>query len=96
VTLPKVKTVNVVTMEHGREFAEGWLRQSIDDACDDTGILTWPGDEEDDPSDDATERFHELTKDICQRVFDALKEQIAETFVRVANAVIEQERTRRR
>jgi len=83
-------------MEHGREFAEGWLRQSIDDACDDTGILTWPGDEEDDPSDDATERFHELTKDICQRVFDALKEQIAETFVRVANAVIEQERTRRR
>jgi hypothetical protein len=95
VTLPKIKTVNVVTMEHGRAFAEGWFRVSIDDSCDDTGILTWPGDDEDDPSDDETERFHDLTNDICQRVFDALKEQIAETFVRVANDLISRERQRR-
>jgi hypothetical protein len=94
VSRPKVDTVNVVTMEHGREFAEGWFRESIDDACDDTGVLTWPGDDADDPSDDATERFHELTNDICRRVYDATKDQIAETFVRIANAVIDEERRR--
>jgi hypothetical protein len=95
VTPPKVETVNVVTMEHGRKFAEGWFRESIDDACDDTGVLTWPGDDEDDPSDDATERFHEVTNDICRRVYEATKDQIAEAFVRVANDVILRERQRR-
>jgi hypothetical protein len=94
VTLPKVKTVNVVTMQHGRKFAEGWFQQSIDDSCDDTGVLTWPGDDKDDPSDDAAERFHELTNDICRHVYEATKDQIAEAFVRIANAVIEGERTR--
>jgi hypothetical protein len=86
--------VNVVTMEHGRQFAEGWFREGIDDACDDTGILKWPGDDGDDPSDDDTERFHELTNDICRRVYEATKDQIAEAFVRIANAAIEEERVR--
>jgi hypothetical protein len=92
---PRVETVNVVTMEHGRLFVERLFGGSdVDDACDDTHILTWPADDGDkDPSDEATEAFHALTHDICSRVYDAMKEQIAETFVRVANAAIRRRTT---
>lgn len=88
-TVPKVETVNVVTMEHGRDFAEGWFERNIEEACASTGVLTWP---EEDRHQQAS--YNDLEDDICERVFDALKEQIAETFVRVANAAIDAERQR--
>ena len=95
-TQPKVETVNVVTMEHGRQFAEQWFSGvDIGDACDDTKILKWPGDDaDDDPTDDETGSFHLLTRNICRRLREAMGEQIAETFVRIANAAIEEERVR--
>jgi hypothetical protein len=88
-TLLKVETINAVTMEHGRDFAEGWFEANIEDAFERAGIMTWP---EWDLDLQAT--FQDLEDDICQRVYDALKEQIAETFVRVANAAIDAERRR--
>jgi hypothetical protein len=95
-TRPKVKTVNVVTMVKGQQFAERLFDGSdAGDACDETDILIWPGDHgDDDPADDATESFHGLTKDICRRVYEATKDQIAEAFVRIANAAIDEERRR--
>jgi len=91
-SLPKVETVNAVTMEQGRRFAEEWFGGDgdITDACDRTEILKFPETEDA----DAENSFHNLTKDICRRVYEATKAQIAETFVRIANAVIEEERTR--
>jgi hypothetical protein len=88
-TLPKVETVNAVTMEHGRDFAEGWFEGNIEDAFERAGIMTWP-----EWDLDLQASFQDLEDDICQRVYDALKEQIAETFVRVANAAIDAERQR--
>ena len=88
-TLPKVETVNAVTMEHGRQFAEGWFDGNMNDACERAGIMTWPEWDRDQQA-----GFKDLEDDICQRVYDALKEHIAETFVRVANAVIDAERRR--
>jgi len=88
-SLPKVETVNVVTMQHGEDFAEGWFDGNTNDAFERAGVITWP---EWDRSLQA--RFHDLEDDICQRVYDAMKQQIAETFVRVANAAIDAERLR--
>jgi len=97
VSRPKVDTVNVVTMESGHLFVKLLFGgENVGDACDETKILIWPGEEDDadDPSDAETESFHALTNDICRRVYEAVREQVAETFVRVANAAIEEERTR--
>ncbi|HSY52068.1 MAG TPA: hypothetical protein VLC46_24920 [Thermoanaerobaculia bacterium] len=88
-TVPKIQMVNAVTMEHGRQFAQYWFEGNIDDACDDTDILTYPGDDPDQQADCV-----DLQDDITGRVFEAVTEQIAEAFVRIANAVIEEERTR--
>ncbi|HXA18475.1 MAG TPA: hypothetical protein VN380_15890 [Thermoanaerobaculia bacterium] len=87
-TLPKVETVNVVTMEHGKDFAELWFAGSnITEACSKTEVLKWPDNEE------MHADYLDLEDDICTRVFDAVKQQIAEAFVRIANAAIEEERT---
>ncbi len=95
-SLPKIETVNVVTMDHGRKFVQQLFSGvDIGEACDETEILKWPGDDADeDPTNDETEGFHLLTKDICRRLRAAIGDRIAETFVRVANAVIDAERRR--
>jgi len=86
---PKVETVNVVTMEHGRDFAELWFSGSnMTEACNKTEVLKWPNNEE------LHSDYLDLEDDICTRVFDAVKQQIAEAFVRIANAAIEEERVR--
>jgi 5-carboxymethyl-2-hydroxymuconate isomerase len=82
-----VETVNALTMEHGRQFAQRWADGGIKDAFEATEVLKWP-----EKHRDAQNRFFAVQEDICERVFDALKEQIAETFVRVANAAIDAER----
>jgi hypothetical protein len=89
VSLPKVETVNVVTMEHGRKFAEEWFKVSMAEACGETEIMTWP---EWDADQQAS--FRNMEDDICGRVFVAIREHVAETFVRIANAAIEEERVR--
>jgi hypothetical protein len=88
-SVPKVETVNVVTMEHGRDFAELWFSGSnMTEACNKTEVLKWPNNEE------LHSDYLDLEDDICTRVFDAVKQQIAEAFVRIANAAIEEERVR--
>lgn len=86
-SLPKVETVNVVTMDHGRDFAEGWFDGNTNEAFARAEIAKWPERDR-----DRQARYHDFENDICQRVYDALKEQVAETFVRIANAAIEEER----
>lgn len=88
-TVPKIETVNAVTMEHGRDFAQAWFDGNVDDACEGTDIITYPGDDVDQQA-----ALVDLLDDITGRVFEAIKEHIAETFVRIANAVIEEARTR--
>jgi hypothetical protein len=86
---PKAKTVNVVTMEHGIEFVELWFSDDMTEACHDTGIIVWPdyeGAEQD--------NVMRLEDDICESVHDSVKQFVAETFVRIANSVIEGERRR--
>ena len=85
-TLAKVETVNVVTMEHGRQFAEAWFDgDDINEACFKTKILTWSGEDE-------YGQASAVEDDIVRRFSEALKDQIIETFVRVANAAIDAER----
>jgi len=87
--VPKIETVNAVTMEHGRDFAQAWFDGNIDTAFEGTDVLTYPGDDADQQA-----ALVDLQDDITGRVFEAVKEQIAEAFVRIANAVIEEERRR--
>ncbi|MGH9423929.1 MAG: hypothetical protein ACRD3J_28390 [Thermoanaerobaculia bacterium] len=107
-TPPKIETVDAVTIEHGRTFADGWYAAGsadgriagIMDACDVTEVLKWPQGETIDEElaldarEGATDRFFELTHDICSRVFVACREQIAAAFTRAANLVIYAERQR--
>jgi len=82
--------VTLVTAAHGDRFAEEWYRGEITDACDLTGIVRWP---EDGP-DEAEDRFHDVTDEICLRVFESVRTVIAEAFVRVATDVLTRERGR--
>jgi hypothetical protein len=85
---PSIETVPAVTMEHGKKFAYAWFQGNILDALDETGILTWPLD----GPDDAQARCLDIADEITRMVFDDVRREIAEAFVRVANAVIYRER----
>lgn len=88
-----MKLVRRVTAAHGNRFAEEWYRGQIEDACDATGVLQWPDDwtlEEHEEQD----RHHDLTDEICRRVFESVKDVIAKTFVRIAAEVVARERNR--
>ncbi|HEV7571780.1 MAG TPA: hypothetical protein VGQ21_09805 [Thermoanaerobaculia bacterium] len=87
--------VNAVTREHGEMFADEWIERSwatgaITEACSETKIIEWPY-EPDGGGDDLSVS---LQNEIVQRVADQLRSSVVETFVRLANAVIERERTR--
>jgi hypothetical protein len=88
--MTKVKTVAVVTMKHGIAFAQGWYEGDMAEACTGTGIMTWP-----EFAKDAQGRYLDIEDEICHDVFEATKQQIAEAFVRVANAALARERRRR-
>jgi hypothetical protein len=90
--VPKIETVDRVTIEHGLAFAQGWYDgDDMSDACDDTGIMTWP-----DGGVEMKEtqlHCHDLADEICANVFELMKRQIAEAFVRAANEVLARERS---
>jgi transcriptional regulator with XRE-family HTH domain len=90
---PKIETVELVTIEHGLAFAEGWYNGDISDACDDTEIMTWPDDDAGMDQTEAQSRFHDLSDEICANVFALVKRQIAEAFVRAANQVLRRVQT---
>jgi hypothetical protein len=87
--------VNVVTREHGEVFADEWLKRSWDtgaitEACSETEIVEWPYD----PDGGGDDLCVSLQNQIAQRVADQLRSSVVETFVRLANAVIEEQRMR--
>lgn len=92
---PKLEMVSVVTPEQGETFAEEWFDTSLVsgllyDACQIAKIIEWPEND-----DDAQERHHKITDEICKRTFEAAKGAITEAFVRVATAVLARESRRR-
>lgn len=94
-TRPKVEMVNAVTREHGEMFADEWIERSwatgaITEACSETKIIEWPYD----PDGGGDDLSVSLQNEIVQRVADQLRSSVVETFVRLANAVIEGERRR--
>ena len=87
---PEIRMVDLVTIEHGLTFARGWYEGDMADACDDTGIMTWPGGGLENT--EAHIRFHNITEEICASVFALVRRPIAEAFVRAANEVLARER----
>jgi hypothetical protein len=93
--LRKLKFVKTVTREHGEVFADEWLERSRDtgaitDAVSGTDLIEWPND----PGGGGDDLCVDIQNQIAQRVADQLRNTAVETFVRIANAVIEGERTR--
>src|SRR6266699_5736418 len=85
-TMPtRVQTVPIVTAEHGRRFAETYMREPIE-AWSDSGVFTWPDDK---PS---QLRVHELEDEIEARMEPEVREFIAAAFVKAANEVLSAER----
>jgi hypothetical protein len=94
VPIPKVETVNAVTMQHAETLIDGINEKLIRSGAfiegfSEAAILTWPDDDE-----SAQEHYNRLAGEIRDRLFADTHLFIAEAFVRIANAVIEGERTR--
>ncbi len=77
--------VPVVTAEHGRRFAETYVREPVD-AWGASGIFIWPDDKA------SQLRVHELEDDIEERMQPEVQEAIAAAFVKAANEVLDAER----
>lgn len=96
---PHVEVVDVVTREHARAFAEGWLREtrggvSIIDVFNETGIMTWPDAPEGDLHDPREERYQEIEREILHATFAIAKDAIADAFFMAATVVLTRERGR--
>lgn len=93
-SLPKVETVNAVLMEHAEMLLDVLNEKVIDSGAfiegfSEAAILTWP-----DYDEAAQEQYNRLADEIRDRLFADTRPFIAKAFVRIANAVIEGERTR--
>jgi len=82
-----------VTAADGNRFAEEWYRGDITDACDATGIMRWPDEDEPNGTDEQN-HFHDVTDEICLRVFESVRATISEEFVKIATDVLARERSR--
>src|SRR5437868_15417398 len=92
--LPKLRMVKVVTRKHGEKFAAEWRDRSMAsyamvEAFTETGVVTWPD------SRVAQGRFHDIEDEITERVFDELRDAVANAFVRIAGEVLARERADR-
>jgi len=87
---PKLNFVAVVTREHGAKFADAWYEtDSMEDACALAEIIEWP------ELDEAAQlRGIDVQDEIIERVFNELRNTIAETFARIASEVLDRERQR--
>src|ERR1051325_1271194 len=87
---PRIEMVKAVTMDHGAAFARHWSSgDDMPEACEASEIMTWP-----DTDREAQGHYHDLENEICDGVFEATNQQIAEAFARVANGVLDRERRR--
>jgi len=90
-----LRIVPVVTIEHGRRFADALLEGIAEpstearwEAVDATGVMSFPDDEE------ARDRYHEIAGEILTRAWARawLREPLAAAFVSAANEVLDAER----
>jgi cation transport regulator ChaB len=93
-TPPRIETVGVITMEHADTLIDVINEKLIDSGAfiegfSEAAIMTWPDDDE-----AAQEHYNRLADEIRDRLFAATRPVIAAAFVRIGNAVIEEERTR--
>lgn len=84
-----------MTKKHGAAFAAAWEEAShasgqMLEAFAEAGVITWP------ENDAARGWYMNLEDDILEGTFAAVRDAVAEAFVRVGNEVIERERERRR
>jgi hypothetical protein len=99
-TVPRIQTVNAVTMEHAETLIDVINERLIDtgtfiEGFAGAGIMTWPDDGvESSTETEAQKHYNALADEIRDRLFADTRTFIAESFVRIANAVIDGERTR--
>jgi hypothetical protein len=97
-SLPKLRFVRRVTRRHGESFADGWLdvcyeSGSIWEVFGETGLVTWPGGADGNPSQD---RDRDIEDEILEPTFATVKHTIAQSFVKIGREVIDRERERQR
>src|SRR5688500_16081841 len=83
---PKLRIAEAVTREHGAKYAQEWFERSFDtfamfEVFQATDLMTWPR------SRAAQGLFQDIEDAICERIFEAVREAIAEAFERVASEV---------
>ena len=91
--LPKLHVVEVVTREHGERFAAVWHDRSVAtgamvEALAKTDVMKWPD------SRPLQMHFHDIEDEIMERVFDEVRDAVADAFVRIAGEVLARERAR--
>ena len=104
-SVPTGATLNItprVTIEQGRAFADEWIRDFLSSdghpqAFGHSNVIEWPEeDERVNPNPAGIARYHAISEEIVRRVTAAMREPIAEAFVRVAGDVLARERRKQR
>lgn len=86
--------VRTVTRKHAEAFVAAWYQTNIGEAFDATGIITWPVSVSALRMTPEQARFRDIEDEICDRVFDSMKDAIADAFLSIANEVLDRERKR--
>lgn len=101
--VPPLIIARRVTRKHGEAFAQKWREMQsgeiASEAFGKSDLIEWPDDNLLDPLDDFSdprqERFHDITDEIAERTFDAVRPAVADAFVRIAREVLDRERKRK-
>lgn len=83
-THSSVKAVPVVTMEHGRRYADRWREEPVE-AFMATEIMPWPDDQQ------AQLHVHDIEDEIEERMWPDVREAMAAAFVKAASDVLARE-----
>jgi len=79
-----VDAVPIVTMEHGRKYADRW-REEPQEAFVVTKLMPWPDEQE------AQLHFHDIEDEIEERMWPEVREAMAAAFVKAATDVLARE-----
>jgi len=96
---PELRIASRVTRAHGKIFADAWMEESPRGGSDGkafgaTGLIEWPPEMTLTRNINAQARYMDLKDEIVRRMFAAVKDAVAEAFVRVAREVFARERRR--
>lgn len=97
--MAKLKIAPRVTRTHGDIFADTWIEESTRGGSDGkafgaTGLVEWPPDATLNRNLAAQGRYMDLEDEIVQGTFAAVKDAVADAFVKVARQVLARERRR--